>query len=467
MLLVTYCLSLSLSYSHWFAACEEAIHALYKLHPNPDEVLASIIKYYYARISSNDNCPSETLAAFLFILGQCALNTVVYTEQLATEVKKKLRIQVENGTINSKTGKAGVMSSNTTEEKKTGTEGAIEDFDEQMGVQQQIDADHDQEVTILIERELIVDMNNLLSQFRDLIIFIVANDSNAFSDPILRSAAVMALCRYMSISSEVCENCLPLLFTVLERDTSVTIKTSIMVALGDLAFRFPNTLEPWTNMMFSRLRDNDVIVRYNTLMVITHLVLNDMIKVKGHVKHVVMSLNDDEISIRDLARLFFIKLSERSNNPIYNLFADIISQFSRDYEDDERDKKLNNTKNNKNKKKILETITEEMEVEDETNGDNDEVSSTIGGITTTTTTSNSVLPGSDERLVLTTEQFQQTFHFLFSFVQKDKQSDSLFERLLQRLCAAETIRQRQNLAFCIAELTVTEKGLKKLIEHAK
>ena len=32
---------------------------------------------------------------------------------------------------------------------------------------------------------------------------------------------------------------------------------------------------------YFRLRDESVVVRYNTLMVITHLVLNDMIKVKG------------------------------------------------------------------------------------------------------------------------------------------------------------------------------------------
>ncbi len=35
--------------------------------------------------------------------------------------------------------------------------------------------------------------------------------------------------------------------------------------------------------IYVRLRDESVVVRYNTLMVITHLVLNDMIKVKGNV----------------------------------------------------------------------------------------------------------------------------------------------------------------------------------------
>eukprot|EP01040_Poterioochromonas_malhamensis_P025594 gene25594-31957_t len=43
----------------------------------------------------------------------------------------------------------------------------------------------------------------------------------------------------------------------------------------------------------------------------------------------------------------------------------------------------------------------------------------------------------------------------------------LLERLLIRLGAAETIRQRRYLAYCISELTVTEKGLKKLVEMIK
>ena len=65
-------------------------------------------------------------------------------------------------------------------------------------------------------------------------------------------------------------------------------------------------------------------------MVITHLVLNDMIKVKGQVSHIALCLEDSEDCIKDLARLFFIKLSERSNNPVYNLLGDIISNFSRE-----------------------------------------------------------------------------------------------------------------------------------------
>jgi len=53
-------------------------------------------------------------------------------------------------------------------------------------------------------------------------------------------------------------------------------------------------LTSWYPLCFryARLSDEDVLVRYNTLMTLTHLILNDMIKVKGQVSHMVLCLND-------------------------------------------------------------------------------------------------------------------------------------------------------------------------------
>jgi condensin complex subunit 1 len=74
-------------------------------------------------------------------------------------------------------------------------------------------------------------------------------------------------------------------------------------------------------------------VRYNTLMVLTHLILNDMVKVKGQVCHVVLCILDNDSRVADLARVFFNELSKRSNNPIYNLMGDIVAILSRDESD--------------------------------------------------------------------------------------------------------------------------------------
>lgn len=57
------------------------------------------------------------------------------------------------------------------------------------------------------------------------------------------------------------------------------MRSNCIIALGDLAFRFPNVLEPWTEHMYSPLNDKDRKVRKNAVLVLTHLILNDVVKV--------------------------------------------------------------------------------------------------------------------------------------------------------------------------------------------
>ena len=64
---------------------------------------------------------------------------------------------------------------------------------------------------------------------------------------------------------------LQLLFTILQHDSSPTIRANIVIALGDLAFRFPNEVEPWSPHFYAKLQDDDLTVRKHTLMVLTHL----------------------------------------------------------------------------------------------------------------------------------------------------------------------------------------------------
>lgn len=293
-----------------------------------------------------------------------------------------------------------------------------------MGMAAAADADHERVFNLITEHHIVYD--NILGKFHPLIAFVVANEKASFSNSLLRESAVLALCRYMSVSSILCESYLPLLFTVLNQEQSPAIRTTIMIALGDLAFRFPNSLEPWTAHMYAKLTDSDVNVRHNTLMVLTHLALNDMIKIKGQVSHIVCCLTDSNEAIRDLAALFFIKLSERSNNPVYNLLGDIIASLSRDRE----------------------VVTDASKA-------------------TETVAVAAVGDAITQTRVLTAAEFQTTMHFLLSFVKKDKQADGLLQRLLIRIGMAQSNCQRRYLAYCISELQITEKGVKSMIENIK
>ena len=41
-----------------------------------------------------------------------------------------------------------------------------------------------------------------------------------------------------------------------------------------------------------------------------------------------MLLKDENMGVRELTKVFFIELSKRGNNPVYNLLPDTISQLS-------------------------------------------------------------------------------------------------------------------------------------------
>ena len=60
-----------------------------------------------------------------------------------------------------------------------------------------------------------------------------------------------------------------------------------------------------------RLRDESTPVRKNTLLVLSHLILNDMIKVKGQISEMATCIIDDNAQIAGLARVFFTDLAKR------------------------------------------------------------------------------------------------------------------------------------------------------------
>ena len=76
-----------------------------------------------------------------------------------------------------------------------------------------------------------------------------------------------------------------------------------------------------SNELYKGLTDTNLAVKKNTLMVLTHLILNGMIKVKGQLGEMAKCLEADDERISDLARLFFTELATK-DNAIYNNLPD-------------------------------------------------------------------------------------------------------------------------------------------------
>ena len=109
----------------------------------------------------------------------------------------------------------------------------------------------------------------------------------------------------MVISKSFCAQHLDLLFEALASAPEEEVRANILVALGDLCFRFPNVVEPYTRKMYARLTDGSARVRKNTMMVLTHLILHGMVKVRSEGAELALCLQDPVPRIRDLAALFF------------------------------------------------------------------------------------------------------------------------------------------------------------------
>lgn len=205
----------------------------------------------------------------------------------------------------------------------------------------------------------------------------------------------------MCVSSEFCENNLQLLFTILEKSKDATIRSNVVIALGDMAVCFSTLIDDNITFLYNRLSDTDVSVRKNAVMVLTHLILNGMIKVKGQISEMAKCLEDSDQRIVDLAKLFFTELSSK-DNAIYNNLPDIISNL---------------------------TSIQPVRLEEE----------------------------SFRRIM--------KFIFSFDFTEKEKQAENIVDKLCLRFLTAQDERNWRDIAFCLSLLPFkSEKSFKKLVE---
>ena len=262
----------------------------------------------------------------------------------------------------------------------------------------------------------------------------------------------------MCVSSRFCESHLRLLFTILVKSTSAVIRSNIIIAIGDMATTFSTLIDENIHYLYNRLSDSDVTVKKNTLMVLTHLILNGMVKVKGQLSEMAKCLEDPDPRIVDLSKLFFTELAAK-DNALYNNLPDIISNLSTTGP--------------------LETITEEEE--EEVESEETVLPTAVPKPSLVRANSTSALSSpelsSQQRNAeitvndnirlnqLTTKQFRAVMRFLFDFIKKDKQADNLVEKLCTRFRTTETPRQWADISFCLSLLPYnTERSVKKLAE---
>ena len=311
---------------------EQAIAAIYTLASQPDglctQILRRKIKAVFQRPSdrqASDGTPLTrgptglaspppehrpsgkplvALAQLLFLVGHVAIKQIVHLEICEQEFKRKKAGREKEKAAGAKEGEAAPqdeldMIGGTTED----------DFAEAMAQ--------------VREKELLYDGNALLSNFGPMVADICANNTR-YDDPNLQASATLCMAKLMCVSSEYCEQNLPLLITILERSADPITRSNLVVALGDMAVCFNHLIDENTDFLYRRLKDDDASVKRTCLMTLTFLILAGQVKVKGQLGQMAKCLEDSDKRIASLSKMFFTELATK-DNAVYNQFVDMFS----------------------------------------------------------------------------------------------------------------------------------------------
>ncbi|KAM0749558.1 hypothetical protein T439DRAFT_315829 [Meredithblackwellia eburnea MCA 4105] len=412
----------------WFSMAEQALNTIYGLGDQPDALCSDILRQMTTRVftpkmSSDDDvdgavgggedseprddistydgvapsvAPTYAQTAFgatpgkasnhvpvmgsafelsqlIFVAGHCAIKQLVHLELVERDIKRRKAEE---------TAKAG------------GKSAAQDELDQVAG---STEDDIGDTIAATKEKELLYGKESLLAIFGPMASTIVSQPK-IYRNSMLKTAATLALAKFMCVSAQFCEDNLMMLFRVFETSKEEAVRSNIVIALGDIAVCFSNIMDENSDRLYAGLHDKDLTVKKNTLMVLTHLILNGMIKVKGQLGEMAKCLEDEDKRISDLAHLFFTELSTKEK-AIYNNLPDIISHLS---------------------------------------------------------SGNSPV---DE------ETFMKSMRFIFTFVDKKKEAESIVEKLCQRFQMATEPRQWRDIAFCLSLLPFnSETAFKRLVE---
>ncbi|KAJ8082013.1 condensin complex non-SMC subunit Cnd1 [Marasmius tenuissimus] len=408
----------------WFGLAEQAINTIYALGQHPDMLCNDIIRKLSVRVftprpkesqetqanldpdamdedhpgdvsrtSESLPGPSQSqappndgmgdafeLSQLIFVVGHVAIKHIAYLELVEREWKR----QKHEKEAAEKAARGGAPATNKDGEELDQVAGNAED---EIG-----DRVHE-----IREQELLFGSDSLLAMFGPMVVRI-AGSPHKFKNQTLRAAATLSLCKFLCVSSQFCEENHRLLFKILENSKQASIRSNVAIGLGDVAVSFSSIIDENSSELYKGLSDRDPTVKKNTLMVLTHLILNGMVKVKGQLGEMAKCLQDEDQRIADLAKLFFTELSTK-DNAIYNNLPDVISHLS----------------------------TGEHALEE--------------------------------------DKFQSTMKYIFTFIEKDRQADSIVEKLCQRFRVTDEERQWRDIAYCLSLLPYkSDKSVKKLIE---
>lgn len=289
--------------ANWIPAIQASIDVLFQICAQPVATMETIVKKIVAECSSSSK--SLTLAKLIFIIGHLALKADIQLARLQQQHQQASKAFEKKSKATDSASIEEHVSSATFEE-------SIADF-----------------YTLIRERELLFASDALLAPFRELVVWIINHPQRFSPNSLLYSMSALSLAKLMATSEEFCKQQMPKFLELLTGNTvNERIQSNLIVAFGDFTTSFPSLMDEHIVVLYERLLDHSIRVRINSLLVLSWLILNGMIKVKGQLHLITLCFLDSDPKIAHLSQTFFQDLGTKDPNAIYNAIPDLISNLS-------------------------------------------------------------------------------------------------------------------------------------------
>ncbi|KAJ8973310.1 hypothetical protein NQ317_019181 [Molorchus minor] len=383
---------------------------IYKLCSKPEKLCEDMIQSIINKLSSdlageNQEVERYVLTRLCQMLGFVALKHLEYLDETVyKELKRRNNIREERkqskNSKKSKKSKARISALTAANESSLNT--SIADESTLEGAQAE---DTDAEFILnVLENDTVTGSGGLGKLAY--IIKGVCERPNIYDDVMVQGAAVIALIRYMLVSSKFCDQNIQLLFTIFEKTnhpSEMLHSGALIGSLGEVPQHYrtldtkniPKASKFMTS--FIHFRDPSNAIRKATFFTLANLILRDMIRAHSHISEMVCCMVDEDKELRDMCRTFFVNLSHKENN-LYNVLPDIFSHLM----------------------------------------DSGSISDNDG---------------------------HAIMKFLFELMDKSKHMENLVDRFCCKFRLTEDMQHHRSIAYCLSLIQYNEKALKKLIEN--
>ena len=278
----------------WFACMQQLIRSAEVLSPQALEMSRYAV-IQLAKPLFSPSVSEESLAKCLFVVGEVGLKVLIAADRVKGKVKSQWK---------------PTNSQDMELEDISGFQASL--FTQRL------------ESVVYIQEHCILS-GNLIGLFQPLVIRLMKG-IEGLKSILLQQALLLTFAKFLCISQDFCKSHLPLLLSVLEAPHLPSVlRGNSIVAFGDLVQRFPLALEQYSDRLFGRLRDKDSTVRRKAVLVLTHLVLNDMLKMRGQLAEVVLCLLDGET--KGLVLQFLETFNRKDNAMLFNLLPETLSKL--------------------------------------------------------------------------------------------------------------------------------------------